>query len=59
MGTHGSNPALQYFKVGVPKYQNMIVKQLVREDESNPHDLGLDSDFKNMTWKAQATKKNR
>ena len=57
MGTHGSNPALQYFKVGVPKYQNMIVKQLVREDESNPHDLGLDSDFKNMTWKAQATKK--
>lgn len=57
MGTHGSNPVLQYFKVGVPKYQNMIVKQLIREDKSNLHDLGLDSDFKNMTWKAQATKK--
>ena len=59
MGTRGSNPALQHFKVDVPKYQNMIVKQSIREDKSNLHDLGLDNDFLSMTWKAQATKKNR
>ena len=57
MGTHGSNPVLQYFKVGVPKYQNMIAKQLIREDKSNLHDLGFDNDFLNMKWKAQMTKK--
>lgn len=59
MGTPGSNPVLQYFEVGVPKYQNMIAKQLVREDKSNLHDLGLDNDFLNMKWKAQMTKKNK
>ena len=48
MGTHGSNPVLQHFKVGVPKYQNMIVKQLIREDKSNLHDLRLGEEFLNM-----------
>ena len=57
MGTRGSNPVLQHFKVGVPKYQNMIVKQSIREDKSNLHDLELDNDFFKYDMKSTSNQK--
>ena len=57
MGTRGSNPALQHFKVDVPKYQNMIVKQSIREDKSNLHDLELDNDFFKYDMKSTSNQK--
>lgn len=57
MGTRGSNPVLQHFKVDVPKYQNMIVKQSIREDKSNLHDLELDNDFFKYDMKSTSNQK--